>query len=128
MKKTGIRTYEVKSGDFPIDVRIRAVGLDECQIVVSEVQIVRDGALLGRAPVDVSEDQASLSVSYEIKKPSQRAPCDLLQAVNGFFGKSAPDSAKYETTLTSALGDSFKTSIGVPSIDPGIANLTFQFR
>lgn len=128
MEKTGIRTYEVSTADFPLEVEIRARGLRECRVVVSDVLVSRAGTLIAQHPVTLEDGDVPLSKVYAIAKPPQRQPCDLLQTVNGFFGKDPADGAKYEIAITSAQGDSFKTSIGVPSIDPGIANLTFQWR
>jgi hypothetical protein len=128
VKQTGIRTYEVKADDFPLTVLIAARGLDVCTAVVSDVHIVRDGLLVAQTPVAVTSDDGTLSKRYDIKKPSQAPGADLVQMVNGWFGKRAPEGARYDITITSALGDAFKTSIGVPTIDPGIANLTFQYR
>lgn len=128
MERTGIRTYEVSAADFPLEVVIQAKNIPTCSAVVSDVHVVRAGVLVAQNSVEVSDDKASFSKRYTIKRPTQKPSCDLIQTVNGFFGQSAPDDAKYEIAITSSSGDSFKTNIGVPSIDPGVANLTFQFR
>ena len=128
MKQTGIRTYLVRKADFPISIVIRARKLDACDAVVSDVHVVKDGALIDQFTVTVVDDDETLSKSYEIRKQKQKPACDLLQTLNGWFGSKPPDNASYEITITSALDDEFKTSIGVPSIDPGVANLTFQYR
>ncbi len=128
MRQTGIRTYEVRKADFPITVVIRARKLAACDVVVSDVHVVKNGELIDQFTVTVTSDDANLAKRYAVKKPKQRPSCDLLQTVNGWFGAKPPDNASYEITMTSAQDDEFKTSIGVPSIDPGIANLTFQYR
>jgi hypothetical protein len=121
------RKYKVTTRDFPVRVVIRARGLGKCDAFVSDVMVVRDGELVAQNPVTVvSDDQ--VTKSYDIKKPAQRAGCDLVQSINAFFGKTAPDSATYLVTIISSLDDEATTSIGVPTIDPGIANLTFQYR
>jgi len=132
MTPTGPRTWQVKKADFPIDVFIRAKNLEACDAVVSDVQVVKDGTLVGQFPVTVSSDHEGRTKSYEIRKPAQqqrqKPPCDLTQTITGWFGSDPPDHASYAIIVTSAKGDEFSTSIGVPTIDPGIANLTFQYR
>lgn len=132
MTQTGIRTWQVKKPDFPIAIVIRARNLDACDAVVSAVQVVKGGALVAQLPVTLAADGAlsseGLTKTYGIKKPAQKPPSDLIQTITGWFGKDAPDNASYEITITSAKGDAVTTSIGVPSIDPGIANLAFQYR
>ena len=127
MKQTGIRTYEVKVADFPIAVVIRAKDLDENNAFASDVQVVKDAAVVEKIPVTLV-DVPPLSKRYSIRKPSAPAKCDLTQTITGFFGRNPPDNAGYVITMTSATGDEFKTTIRVPTIDPGIANLTFQYR
>lgn len=127
MKQTGIRTYEVKAADFPIAVVIRAKDLDENNAFASDVQVVKDAAVVEKIAVTLA-DVPPRSKRYNIRKPSASPKCDLTQTITGFFGKNAPDNASYVITMTSVTGDEFKTTIRVPTIDPGIANLTFQYR
>lgn len=127
MKQIIPRTYQVGSADFPIAVTIRARNLDECVAIVGDVHVMKNGEEAERIPVDVSSGEA-LTESYEIEKPSVKQPCDLVQVVLGWFGKKPQDSARYEITIEGAAGDEFETTVRVPSIDPGVANLTFQSR
>lgn len=127
MKQTGIRTYEVKTADFPIAVVIRAKELDTNDAFASDVQVVKDAAVVEKIAVKLV-DVPPLSKRYGIRKPSTSPKCDLTQTITGFFGQNAPDNASYVITITSDTGDEFKTTIRVPTVDPGIANLTFQYR
>ena len=129
MTKTAFRTYEVNSSDFPIHIVIRARQLDSCDAVVGAVQVIKDSTLVDTIPVEVVENDKTTK-SYDIRKPARRSTCDLVQTVTAFFGKKPPENARYDITITSAQDpdEEFPTSIRVPTIDPGIANLTFQYR
>jgi hypothetical protein len=127
VKQTGTRKYEVKEADFPITVVIEARKLKNNNAVASDVLVVQQGAIVEKIPVKLVA-VPPLSKKYSIKKPTTPPPSDLTQAITGFFGSNAPDNASYLVTITSAIGDEFVTTIGVPGIDPGIANLTFQYR
>lgn len=128
MKQAGPRTYQVVGDDFPVAVVVRARNLKECITVISNVHVLKGAAETGRIEISVTSDDALLSKSYSIDEPQEDAPCDLVQSINGWFGKKPVDSARYELAITGARGDEFKTTIRVPSINPGIANLTFQYR
>ena len=68
--------------------------------VAADLSFVSIGALAGTIPVTVVDNE--LTKAYDIRKPSQKPKCDLVQTVSGFFGKNPPDNARYDVIITSA--------------------------
>ena len=128
MRQKGPRTYELKAADFPVTVRVRAKNLRECVVVVSDAHVMKGAEEAERIGIDVVEEESALSKSYRLEAPDVKAPCDIVQSIHGWFGKKPADTARYEISIAGSGGDEFTTGINVPTIDPGIANLTFQSR
>lgn len=128
MQTVGLRTYQVKSGDFPVEVAIRANNLKACRAIASEVQIVKGGTLSGSITVTVTNDAANQACSHQIPQPDKQPPCDLVQTVHCWFDDSAPDNASYELTIRPRAGTLAKTTVSKPTINPGIAVLVFQYQ
>jgi|SRR6266567_1469915 len=128
MKNTGIRTWEVTAPDFPVGVRIVAQNEPSCRAVPSDLQVVKDGALARTIPVVVADDPANLAIGYSIPSPGVAAPCEIVGVVHCWFDDNVPDNAKYKITIAATSGDTASTSVGVPTINPGVAVLVFQSR
>ena len=128
MKTVGPRTYEVKAADFPIAVLVEAQNEPSCRVVASDLQVVKNGALAETIPVTVTDDPANLAASYVIPRPGTRVPCDIVGVVHCWFDNSAPNNAQYKITLTAKSGDTAATTVGLPTVNPGIAVLVFQSR
>ena len=127
MTVTGLRTYEVSVADFPIEVLIEAKNEPVCRAVAGEIQVVRNGALAGTIPV-VLTPNGPMAKRFSIPKPGPKPPEDLVCTTHCWFDDDAPDNAKYVITITSASGDTATTTVSVPTINPGIAVLVFQYR
>jgi hypothetical protein len=128
MRTVGLRTYEVDAVDFPIRVDVQAKHLASCRVVASEVQVMRDGNLLGAFSVTLARDSAASKVTYDLPRPGHRAPCDLIQVVHCWFDDASPDNSHYEITISAHSNDKATTTVSRPTINPGVAVLVFQRR
>ena|SRR5258708_36016792 len=128
MKIVGPRTYEVKAADFPIAVLVEAQNEPACRAIASDLQVVKDGALAETIPVNAIDNPANLSTSYAIPRPRTAVPCDIVSVLHCWFDDKAPDTAAYKITITAQSGDTATTKVGVPTVNPGMANLVFRSR
>ncbi len=99
-----------------------------CRVVASGLQVVKNGALAETLPVTVTDDPANLAARYVIPQPATAAPCDIVSVAHCWFDDNAPKNAQYKFTLTAQSGDSAGTTVGVPTVNPGVAVLVFQSR
>jgi hypothetical protein len=129
MKVVGPRTYRVRPSELPVTVAVRAVGLAANRAIVGDLRYSTDGEPFARVRPKVSEDPDALEKMYGVDgQPGGPAAYDITQTIEGWFGEKAPDSARYQLTITATGGDGATTSIRVPTVNPGVANLTFQVR
>jgi hypothetical protein len=129
MKVVGPRTYRIRPSELPVTVAVRAVGLAVNRAIVGDLSYSIDGEPFARVRPMVSEDPDALEKIYSIDvQPGGHAAYDITQTIEGWFEKKAPDSARYQVTITATGGDSAPTSIRVPTVNPGVANLAFQVR
>jgi hypothetical protein len=128
MRKTAIRTYEVRRDDFPIGIEVVAKHLPRCQAVASRIQVRKDTEVSESFSVEVTEDPAKGAIRYSIPVPAIEPKLDLIQIVDCTFPDDAPDSSAYEVTISSARGDRERTTGSRPTISPRTILLTFQYR
>jgi hypothetical protein len=117
------RLFEVTAADFPIEITIEARNLQACQAFVSDTVITVDGDQAGTMPVSVIGN--GMKKSYQIPLPAQ-SPCNAVSVINGYFADSAPDTAKYVIAIAAANGDSARTTMSRPALNPGVAALVFH--
>jgi len=117
------RLFEVTAADFPIKIKIEARNLQACQAFVSDTVVTVDGNQVATMPVSVAG--SGMEKHYRISLPAQ-SPCNAISVINGYFADAAPENAQYVITLAAASGDSGKTTIARPALNPGIAALVFN--
>jgi|WetSurMetagenome_2_1015567.scaffolds.fasta_scaffold297221_1 hypothetical protein len=127
MKKIGSRTYEVTATDFPIQVKIRAKELNNCDAVPSDIHIARQGSLEQIVPVVVSKPD-SITITYEIQNPDPDSECAMTQSIPCYFPDDCNDAACYEFVISAADGTTEKTTARVPTINPSFVTLAFLYK
>jgi hypothetical protein len=127
MKTVGLRTYSVGPAEFPLEVEVTANRLPANRAIIGHPRVSRNGVLLERIEPTVVEDQAALAIRYEIPLPDD-APTsfDLTQTIDCWFGPNCPADARYVIVVRSKSGDEVSTSVRVPTLNPGAANLAFR--
>jgi hypothetical protein len=129
MTKVGPRTYRIDSSDHPIIVRIKAKQMDLCQAVVSDALFTRGGAEVDRLPVTVQQPTDDPLVrEFTLPQLTGQSPLDTNVTVHGFFATTNGPQPCYELTITAGNGDEQRTKIRKPTVDPGVAHLTFELR
>ena len=127
MKTVGLRTYSISPNEFPITILITASGLPVNRAVVGQPRVTLDGVLLERLVPEVEEDLGAGTVRYEIPLPSTPpAPFDITHTVDCWFTPDASPDARYHFIISASNGDNFPTTVRVPTINPGRANLAFR--
>ena len=122
------RTYEVLAGDFPLRIEVKAMNLDFCRVVTSDVQVKKDGVVLDPIPLAVTEDHDNLLVTFDMPLPAYPPDLDLLEQIDCWFPDLPQDNSKYTVTITSATGDVEQTSGSPPGINPRSIILKFYYR
>lgn len=125
MRQKPGRLFKVSAADFPIEVTIEAKNLPACQAFVSNTVIVVDDEPIESVRINVRTD--GMTKKYRIALPAH-SPCDAISVINGYFSKTAPNTAKYAITLAAASGDSGRTTMYFPVLNPSAATLVFRFR
>ena len=129
MTTVGLRTYRIDATEFPLEVEITAAKLPANRSIVGNLRVSKDGRLQARIAPDVVEDQPARKVRYGIPRPKNPpAAYDITNTVECWFTDKAPDDAKYQIVITSGNGDQATTTVRLPTINPGVANLAFQVR
>lgn len=127
MKTVGLRTYSVGHGEFPLKVEVTAARLPANRAIIGHPRVSRNGVLVERLEPTVVEDQAAFAIRYEIPLPDD-APTsfDLTQTIDCWFNTNCPADARYVILIRSKNGDEVNTTVRVPTLNPGAANLAFQ--
>jgi hypothetical protein len=123
----GMRTYRVKAADFPLAIEVRASGLAANRAVIGSFRIVKNGSQVGRVQPKEKLDGTGMVRSYGMDKPDH-GDCDVTHHIDGWFDSGATASARYTITITPKAGTAAQTTIRRPTLNPGVANLTFQVR
>ena len=127
MKTVGLRTYSIAPNEFPITILITASGLPINRAVIGQPRVTFDGVLLERLVPEVEEDLDARTLRYQIDLPSAPpAPFDLTQSIDCWFTSDASPDARYQFVISAKNGDNFPTTVRVPSLNPGRANLAFR--
>ena len=127
MKTVGLRTYSISPNEFPITILITASGLPINRAVIGQPRVTFDGVLLERLVPEVEEDLDAGTLRYQIDLPSAPpAPFDLTQSIDCWFTSDASPDARYQFVISAKNGDNFPTTVRVPSLNPGRANLAFR--
>jgi hypothetical protein len=127
MKTVGLRTYSLSSAEFPITILITASGLPSNRAVVGQPRVTLEGILLERLVPELEEDLDAGTVRYEIPLPAMPpAPFDITQTIDCWFTSDAASDARYQFVISAKSGDNFPTTVRVPTINPGRANLAFR--
>ena len=80
-----------------------------------------------RLEPEVVEDQAALAIRYEIPLPDDPPTSfDLTQTIDCWFSDNCPADARYVILIRSKNGDEANTTVRVPTLNPGAANLAFR--
>ena len=83
--------------------------------------------LLERLVPVVAEDLPLNAIRYEIQPPATApAAFDITQTIDCWFNDDCPADARYQILIKSKNGDKATTSVRVPTLNPGAANLAFQ--
>ena len=86
-----------------------------------------EGILLERLIPELEEDLDAGTVRYDIPLPSTpTAPFDITQTIDCWFTSDASPDARYQFVISARSGDSFPTTVRVPTLNPGRANLAFR--
>jgi len=127
MKTVGLRTYSLSPAEFPITILITASGLAINRAVIGQSRVTLEGILLERLVPELEEDLDAGTVRFEIPLPSAPpAPFDITQTIDCWFTSDASSDARYQFVISAKSGDSFGTTVRVPTINPGRANLAFR--
>lgn len=126
MTKIGSRKYQVLPADFPLQVEIVARDLNDNDAVPGDVNIAREGAPVTTVPIEVTKPNR-ITKAYPIQVPTG-TKCTMVQAISCFFPATAPATARYQFTITSAKGDVERTIAKVPTINPNMVVLTFNYK
>jgi len=127
MKTVGLRTYSVAHAEFPLEIEVAAARLPANRAIVGHPRVSRDGVLLERLVPVVVEDHRALAIRYEIPLPAAPPPSfDITQTVDCWFSHNCPADAKYHFLIRSKNGDEATTTVRVPTLNPGAANLAFR--
>jgi hypothetical protein len=127
MKTVGLRTYSISPHEFPITILVTASGLPVNRAVIGQPRVTLDGVLIERLVPEVDEDLAAGTLRYQIDLPPiPPAPFDLTQTIDCWFTADASPDARYQFVISAKSGDNFPTTVRVPSINPGRANLAFR--
>jgi hypothetical protein len=127
MKTVGLRTYSLSPAEFPITILITASGLAINRAVVGLARVTLEGVLLERLVPELEEDLDAGTVRYEIPlPPSPPAPFDITQTIDCWFTSDASSDARYQFVISAKSGDNFPTTVRVPTLNPGRANLAFR--
>ena len=127
MKTVGLRTYSLSPAEFPITILITASGLAINRAVVGQPRVTLNGILVERLEPELVEDLAAGTVRYEIPLPSTPpAPFDITHTIDCWFTSDASPDARYQFIISASNGDNFPTTVRVPTINPGRANLAFR--
>jgi hypothetical protein len=122
-----MRTYRVRAADIPLAIEVRASGLAVNRAVIGSLRFVKDGSQVGRVQPKERLDSTGTIKTYGIEKPDH-GDCDITHHIDGWFESGAAASARYAITITPKAGAAAQTSIRLPTLNPGVANLTFQVR
>jgi hypothetical protein len=95
--------------------------------IVGHPRVSENGVLLERLVPEIVEDPAAFVVRYEISLPTDPpASFDITQTVDCWFTENCPADAKYLFLIRSRNGDEAPTTVRVPTLNPGAANLAFR--
>ena len=130
MTIVGLRTYSVRTAEFPLEIEITAFRLPANRAIVGHPRVSKDGVLVERLEPVIEEDPAAFIIRYEIPLPGAVPPLsfDISQTVDCWFNDSCPADAKYQIVIKSKNGDEATTNVRVPGLNPGTANLAFQVK
>jgi len=127
MTTVGLRTYSVTAAEFPLEIDVTAVRLPANRAIVGHPRISREGVLLERLQPVAAASPAADAIRYEIHLPSTPPPpFDISQAVDCWFNDNAPADARYQIVIRARSGDEATTTVRVPTLNPGVANLAFR--
>jgi hypothetical protein len=127
MKTVGLRTYSVTQAELPLQIAVTAFRLPANRAIVGHPRVSKDGVLLERLEPVVVEDVAALSIQFKIPLPAAPPPSfDISQTIDCWFTDNCPADAKYQIVITSTNGDEATTTVRVPTLNPGVANLAFR--
>lgn len=119
------RTYRVALGEFPLTVTVtprNTGGHAATTVIIGHVREVRDGVELSET--DVIETQQDGVVTYDIGAPSA-PPSDVVQTLLAFFATQETDAARFDVKVSASSGDTARTSLRRPTINPSAATLRF---
>lgn len=125
MKTIAPRTYQVTLGEFPLTVTVtprNTGGHAATTVIIGHVREVKDGVEISET--DVVETEQGGVLTYEIGTPSA-PPSDVVQTLLAFFAKKEPDAARFEVAITTAGGDTARTFLRRPAINPNVGTLKF---
>ena len=127
MTTVGLRTYSVTAAEFPLEIDVTAFRLPANRAIVGHPRVSREGVLLERLQPVVAATPAADAIRYEIHLPTTPPPpIDISQAVDCWFNDNAPADARYQIVIRSRNGDEATTTVRVPTLNPGVANLAFR--
>jgi len=127
MKTVGLRTYSVSPAEFPLELEVTAVRLPANRAIVGHARVSKDGVLLERLVPTIVEDPTALAVRFKIPLPANPpASFDITQTVDCWFSDNCPPDARYHFVIKSKNGDESTTTVRVPTLNPGAANLAFR--
>lgn len=128
METLAPRTYKLKRKECPLTITIAprsTTGNAATTVIVGHIREMKNGEEIDER--DANVDEAEGIRTYEIAAPQSVGSVDLVQTLLGFFAKSENDSARFEITIETSMGDKAPpTAIRRPTFNPGTATLKFQ--
>ena len=127
MTTVGLRTYSVSPVEFPLEIEVSAVHLPANRAIVGHPRVSKAGVLLERLVPEVVEDQPRFAIKYQIPLPlATPGSFDITQTIDCWFTDDCPPEARYQILIKSTSGDEATTTVRVPTLNPGAANLAFR--
>lgn len=126
MTTVGLRTYSVSPVEFPLEIEVSAVRLPANRAIIGHPRVSKAGVLLERLVPVVAEDPLRFSIKYRIPLPIAAGSFDITQTIDCWFTDDCPPDARYQILIKSTSGDEATTTVRVPTLNPGAANLAFR--